>query len=308
MSVAPSSRIHGLVAATHTPFHADGSLNLAIVEKQAEHLTRNGVAVAFIGGTTGESSSLTVEERKALTTRWLEVCKDRALKVIVHTGANCLPDACALATQAQELGAYGISALAPSYFKPQSVTALVDSMAAIAASAPDLPFYYYEIPSMTGLALSPSAFLTEAADRIPNLAGLKFTSSNLMEYQLCTHFRGGAFDVPFGFDEMLLAALALGAKGAVGSSFNFAAPVYLKVMDAFAKGDLNTAQEWQFKSVQLIQVLAGYGYMAAAKSTMKMLGVDVGTPRLPSTPLSAEKFENLQRDLNHLGFFDWIKY
>lgn len=307
MSVASFSRIQGLVAATHTPFHADGSLNLAIVEKQAEHLTRNGVAIAFIGGTTGESSSLTVEERKALSARWLEVCKGSTLKVIVHTGANCLPDACALAKQAQELGAYATSALAPSYFKPQSIAALVDSMAAIAESAPDLPFYYYEIPSMTGLTLSPSAFLAEAADRIPNLAGLKFTSSNLMEYQLCTHFREGAFDVPFGFDEMLLAALALGTKGAVGSSFNFAAPIYLKVIDAFNKGDLTTAREWQFKSVQLIQILAGYGYMAAAKATMKMLGVEVGSPRLPSVPLSAEKLENLQRDLTQLGFFDWIK-
>ena len=78
--------LHGLVAATHTPFRADGSLNLAIVEKQAVHLLAGGVKFAFIGGTTGECSSLTVEERQLLTTRWTEVARGTELKVIVHVG------------------------------------------------------------------------------------------------------------------------------------------------------------------------------------------------------------------------------
>lgn len=72
-------RIKGLVAATHTPFHPDGSLSLALVEKQAAHLQNTGVSHAFIGGTTGESSSLTLEERRALAVRWFEVTRDSAL-------------------------------------------------------------------------------------------------------------------------------------------------------------------------------------------------------------------------------------
>src|SRR5690348_8924720 len=115
----------GLVAATHTPFHADGSLDLAIVEKQATHLAANGVNYAFIGGTTGESSSLTLEERRALTDHWMKVTRGAQLKVIVHVGANCLADARSLAAQAQQLGAVAISALAPSYFKPGNVNTLV---------------------------------------------------------------------------------------------------------------------------------------------------------------------------------------
>ncbi len=215
----------GLVAATHTPFSLDGALNLAVVEKQAEHLLRNGVTTVFIGGTTGEWSSLTVEERRALAVRWLAVTRGSVLKVIVHVGAHCLEDARALARQAGELGALGISALAPSYFKPASIAALVDSMAEIANAAPELPFYYYEIPSLTGIGLSPSAFLEEGARRIPNLAGVKFTSTNLVEYQLCAAVQERSFDVPFGVDEMLLAGLSFGAVGAVGSTYNFAAPL-----------------------------------------------------------------------------------
>jgi N-acetylneuraminate lyase len=113
--------ITGLVAATHTPFHSDGSLNLAVVETQAAHLLANGVNRAFIGGTTGESHSLSLAERRALTERWMDVTKGSDLKVIVHVGANCLGDVRDLAAQAQALGAEAISALTPSYFKPRDV-------------------------------------------------------------------------------------------------------------------------------------------------------------------------------------------
>lgn len=295
--------LNGLVAATHTPFHADGSLNLAVIEPQAAHLLKSGVHHAFIGGTTGESSSLTVAERLALAERWLAVTRGSSLKVIVHVGSNCLQDACTLAAQAQNLGALAVSALAPSYFKPGHVSTLVASMAQIAAAAPDLPFYYYEIPSMTGLSLSPSEFLAHAAERIPNLAGIKFTSNNLMEYQLCRASHDGRFDIPFGFDEMLLAALALGATGAVGSSFNFAAPIYLRLIAAFQSGDFAVARAEQLKSVRVIQTLAARGYMGAAKAVMAMLGVEVGPPRLPNSALDAAQTQALRSELERLDFF-----
>jgi N-acetylneuraminate lyase len=296
--------LHGLVVAAHTPFHAGGSLNLAVIEKQAEHFLKHKLPATFIGGTTGECSSLTLAERLALAERWMAVTRGTALRVVVHVGGNCLEDAKALATQAEKLGASAFSAVAPCYFKPRDVSALVDCMATIASAAPALPFYYYEIPTMTGLALSPSEFLARAAERIPNLAGLKFTSSNLMEYQLCRNFGDGAFDVPFGFDEMLLGALALGAKGAVGSTYNFAAPIYQRMLAAFGKSDLPSAQREQMRSVQLIQLLASYGFMGAAKFVTELLGVPVGPARLPNVNLTAEQKTELRRKLESLGFFE----
>jgi N-acetylneuraminate lyase len=299
--------IIGLVAATHTPFHTDGSLNLAIVEKQATHLLANGVMFAFVGGTTGESHSLTLDERRALTARWMQVVAGSELKVIVHVGADCLADARTLAAQAQSLGAVAVSAVAPSYFKPRSIAALVDCCADIAAAAPELPFFYYDIPVMTGFSLPLPEFLAQAQERIPNLAGIKFSNPDLMMFQQCLRFDGGAFSIPWGCDEYLLAAAALGATGAVGSSFNFAAPVYHRVLRAFAAGDLTTAREEQFRSVQLIATLAARGYMGAAKATMKMLGVDVGPARLPNGSLNREQEAALRADLEELGFFDWLK-
>lgn len=299
--------IHGLVAATHTPFHANGSLNLAMVENQAAHLLSTGVTRAFIGGTTGESHSLSLEERRALTIRWMEVTRGSDLNVIVHVGANCLSDVCSLATQAQELGAEAISALTPSYFKPRDVKSLVDCCVEIAAAAPGLPFFFYDIPGFTGVSLSMPEFLTQAQDRISNLAGIKFTNSDGMMFQQCLHHSEGAFSILWGTDECLLAGLALGATGAVGSSYNFGAPIYHRIIRAFEAGDLGTARKEQMHSVRMIARIASIGYMGAAKAVMKMLGVDVGPARLPHSNPDPDQIKALRADLEMMGFFDRVK-
>ena len=301
------STLTGFIAATHTPFHADGSLNPAVVEKQAAHLLANGIKAAFICGTTGESHSLTVEERRAMAAKWMEVSRGTELKVIVHVGANCLADARALTAQAGQLGAFGISAVAPSYFKPRTVATLVDCCADIAAAAPALPFFYYDIPVMTGLNLPMPEFLAHAAERIPNMAGLKFTNPDLMMFQQCLRFADGAFTVAWGCDEYMLAAWSLGATTAVGSTYNFAAPIYHRLLKAFAAGDLARARDEQFRSVQIVSKLSACGFMGAAKAVMKMLGVDVGPARLPNPSLDARQEAELRGELDQLGFFEWIK-
>ena len=303
----PTRPLTGLVAAVHTPFRPDGSLHLDVVEAQAAHLRAHGIDLVFVGGSTGESHSLSLEERRALARRWAEVARGSGQGVVVHVGANCLADSRALAAQAEELGAVAISALAPSYFKPRDTDALVACCADVAASAPRTPFYFYDIPALTGVSLSMPDFLERAEGRIPTLAGIKFTSPDLMAYQLCLRAADGAFDVPFGVDEWLLAALALGARGAVGSTYNFAAPVYRRMMRAFAAGDLETAREEQLRSARLVRLLASYGYMGAAKTVMAMLGVDVGPPRLPNPGLSAGQAAELRGRLESLRFFDWVR-
>lgn len=307
MNLPDSQRLHGLVTATHTPFHADGSLNLDVVEKQAAFLLARDVTTVFIGGSTGESHSLTFEERHLLAKCWMAVTKGTAMRVVVHVGTNCVADAKALADQAEDLGAAAIAALTPMYFKPKNVEVLVDTMAPIAAAAPDTPFYFYDIPSMTGVSLSMPDFLQQARERIPNLAGIKFTNPDLMAYQYCLRADDGAWDVPFGCDEHMLGALAMGAKGAVGSGFNFAAPIYTRLLAAFAQNDFVSAREEQFRGVQIIRTLVGFGYVGAAKALMEMLGVDVGPARLPNVTLSAGQKAQLQAELEALGFFDWVK-
>ena len=299
-------RIDGLVAAAHTPFRADGSLNLAAVEQQAEHLLRVGLDMVFIGGSTGESHSLALEERFQLTKRWVEVARGTRLRVIVHVGSNCLSDSRDLAIESQLLGATAIAALSPSYFKPRDVDVLIASCAQIASGASDLPFYFYDIPVLTGVSLPMPEFLARGRERIPNLAGIKWTNPDLYSYQLCLHTPGG-FDLPWGIDEALLAACAVGARGAVGSGFNFAGPLYLRLIKAFAAGDLAAAREEQFRGVRLVRTLVPYGYIGAAKAIMGMLGVDVGPARLPNTTLTAAQTAQLRAELDAMGFWDWVK-
>lgn len=294
-------KLTGLVAATHTPFDAAGELNLPVVERQAEYLHRAGVGTVFIAGTTGESHSLTLAERLALAQRWAEVVRGTSLRLVVHVGTNCLADARTLARQAQALGADAIAALAPSYFKPRNVDALIACCAEIASAAPEVPFYFYDIPGMTGLSLSMPEFLARAPESVPTLAGLKFTNPDLMAYQRCLHAGAGKFDVPWGLDECLLAALALGAVGAVGSSYNFAAPLYLEIMAAFARGDLAAARAVQYRSVELIDLLAGFGYLPAAKAVMGFLGVEVGPARLPLGNLTPDERSRLRAELDRRG-------
>ena len=297
--------LRGLVAATHTPFLKDGALNLAAIETQAAHFLAHGINTVFIGGSTGESHSLTCEERRQLAQRWMEIAHGSEMKVIVHTGSNCLSDAVELARQASELNAFAVAMVAPSYFKPQSIETLVNCCAQVAKAAPQMPFYYYDIPPMTGLKFSMPQFMELAATQIPNFAGLKFSNPDLMEFQLCQRACNGALDVFWGIDEYLLGALALGAQGGIGSTYNFAPQLGQCVIAAFESGDMQAAREAQFRIVQLVQTLASYSYMPAAKATMTMLGVDVGPPRLPHNNLTKEQIQLLRSDLEKLGFFDW---
>jgi N-acetylneuraminate lyase len=223
--------------------------------------------------------------------------------MVVHVGCNCLDDSKSLASHAQKIGADAVSALSPSYFKPKSTETLIACCQQIAQAAPKIPFYFYDIPVLTGVQFSMPQFLESASKSIPNLVGLKFTNSDLASYLRCLQLQDGRWDLPWGIDEHLLGALATGAQGAVGSSYNFAAGIYHRVIQAFEAGDLAQAQAQQLRSVQLIELLASYGYMGAAKATMEYLGIPVGPPRLPNGSLSDDQKQSLYQRLSELGHY-----
>jgi N-acetylneuraminate lyase len=292
----------GLIPACHTPFNSDGRLNLGMVERQAELLVESGIRGVFIGGTTGEFASLSLDERRALAERWCQAAGG-SMRVAVHVGHNCLPEAIALAAHALQAGATAVAVMAPSYFKPATIEDLIDFCAPIAAEAEPLPFYFYDIPGMTGVRLRMSEFLYKARFRIPTLRGLKYSNDDLLELQECVRLDHGAFDVLFGLDECLLAGLCLGIRGAVGSTYNFAAPVYQRLMRAFEKRELETACAEQGKSIDLIKTLGEFGFLAASKSVMAMLGVDCGPVRPPVRNLTIDQNLALWERLSAMDVF-----
>ena len=293
-----------LIAAVHTPFASDGGLRVDSVSAQAVLLAAAGVDGAFVAGTTGESLSLTVAERMALAEAWVEPARRHRLRLLVHVGAASLADAVSLARHAGDLGVDSISAMAPCYFKPVSCGDLAAFLAAIAAAAPRTPFYYYDIPSWTGVTFRSSELLERHAAAIPTLAGIKYTSADLADFERCVAVDGGRFAIYWGTDEALLAGLALGAAGAIGSTYNFAAAEARAVMDAFAVGDMPRARAAQLEVVRIVDLLASHGYMRAAKAVMRMLGVDCGTVRPPLRPATADELAALRSACAAAGLFN----
>lgn len=284
----------GLIAAPPTAFSASGEIDLGVVAPLAEHLKKQGVVGAFVNGTTGESMSLTIDEREQLAAEWRRMLPE-GIKLFVHVGHNSIGDAMRLASHAQTIGANAIAAIAPNFFKPSGIEGLVDWCAKIAAAAPELPFYFYHMPSLSGVNASITDFLLRAADRIPNLAGIKFTYEAMADYMTARQVGNGRFDVLWGRDEMLLGALAMGAEGAVGSTFNTIAPIYLELMEAFKRGDWQTAHKLQLKSIAFINSLVATGnFFAALKTVLRSQGIPI-TPavRLPMTPVDEEKLSGL---------------
>ena len=296
----------GLIAATYTPMHADGRLNLELVPAMVDYLAQVGVTGIYICGSTGEGMSLSGAERRAVAEAYVRVAKGR-FKTIVQVGHNSLAEARELAAHAQEIGADVISAAAPSYFKVGSVEGLADCVAQIAAGAPRLPFYYYHIPALTGVALDMVTFLPLAAARTPNLAGMKYTAPTVFEFQPCLELDGGRFDCVWGCDEMLLSGLVAGARGAIGSTYNIAAPLYGRLIAAFERGDLVEARRLQLLSIHMIRTINHYPFHPAMKQILGMLGFECGPCRLPLPTVDAAQVAALRGEFETLGFFEWAQ-
>jgi len=294
--------IEGLIAAAFTPFHEDGSLNLDLIPALTDKLVKDGLRGIFVCGSNGEGPNMTTEERMQVTEAFVKAANKRLL-IIVHVGHSSIAESRKLAAHAAQIGADAFSSVAAFYFKPASVQVLADCMAEIASAAPALPFYYYHIPTLTGVGMDMMDFLQIAGNRIPNLVGIKYTASTIQEYQSCFNYENGRFDVLFGFDELLLPALAVGARGAIGSTYTFAASQYLQTKAYFESGDMKAAQQQHLFMVEVIRIFAKYPSIPAQKAIMKMLGWDLGPCRLPLTTFSQAQYDQLYKELDALSFF-----
>jgi N-acetylneuraminate lyase len=165
-----------------------------------------------------------------------------------------------------------------------------------------MPFYYYHIPVLTGVDF-PMLDLLQAVDgTIPNFAGVKYTHEDFMDFLSCMNYKEGKYDMLWGRDENMLSALVLGARGSVGSTFNYAAPLYSQLISAFDLGELETARKLQQQSIDMIRLLGKYGGIATGKAYMKKIGMNCGEFRLPVKNMDEEQFEQFKTDVNRLNF------
>lgn len=299
-------KIKGFIPAVFTPFDAEGQFDSSIIPNYAERLKNEGVAGIFVGGTTGEGLLLTIAERKKIAEAWIQHQSDN-FKVIIHVGATSIVDARDLASHAASHSAYAISAMAPLFLKPQSVAALIEFCGQVADAAPDLPFYYYHIPQITNVDFMMIDFLHQTKERIPTLAGIKYSGTNIMDVLLCAEHNNNEADIIYGQDEKLLAGLVFGLEGAIGSTYNYMTPHYHKLVKAFQEGNLTLARELQVASAELVRCMDRFGGgVRVGKRIMKAIGIDCGELRSPGVPITDDEWKGFQSNLRENGLDKYV--
>lgn len=296
-------KIKGLIAATYTPMRSDGAINPNVIPAYAEKLKSEGVRGVFICGTTGEGMLLSSEERKTIANYWIKE-QSEDFRVIVHVGTTSVIQSKELAIHAQQAGAFGVGCMGPIFLKPTHLEELIAYCADVSSGCSNLPFYYYHIPSVSAIHFPMVDFLQCGQKRISNLAGIKFTDNNFMDMQQCLNMDDGNWDILHGLDEVLLTGLVFGAEGAVGSTYNFLAPMYYDIMNDFKNGRLDSARRNQMSSIKFIEILKNNGgVIPAGKALMKMAGLDCGPCRLSLKNLNEIEFYHLKREIEISDYF-----
>lgn len=299
-------KIDGLIAAPFTPFDEAGELNLGIIPSYYQMLKRNGVKGAFICGSTGEGVSLTFDEKVSVLKAWTALTKDdNDFALMMFLGGTNIKECKQLAQISEQEGADAISFTSPYYFKPANVNQLAKCCAEIAAAAPNIDFYYYHIPVLTGGNYAMYDLLHAIDNKIPNFKGVKYTHEDFMDFLSCMNFQDGKYNMLWGRDENMLSSLVLGCTGAVGSTYNYAAPLYHNMMKAYQQGKFEEANAIQQKSIDMIRLLGKYGGIATGKAYMKLVDINCGEFRLPVANMSAESFELFKNDVEALNFDDF---
>jgi len=299
-------RMTGLVAAVVTPMDVKGELNLEVIPKIVDHLASKKITGIYIAGSTGEGMSLTDEERRAVAQAYVEAAKGR-MKTFVQVGHNSLKASAELAAHAEAIGADAVSATPTGYFKVSGEVELVEGLLPIVEAAPTIPFYYYHIPFLSGVNLDPMKLTECAMGRLPTFCGIKYSDGGTLYNLPLLEKAGPGLEFFSGSDEAYLMSVAQGFRAAVGSTYNYAAPIYDQVRSALSEGDFARARMWQGRALEMIGAMFRTCGRASLKSMMQMVGIDCGPMRRPIDPASAGQIDALRKSLDEMGWFEWVE-
>ncbi|MFT6301241.1 MAG: N-acetylneuraminate lyase [Granulosicoccus sp.] len=287
MTKKPGS--NGIHAAMLTPFHDDESIAVEGIGPLVDYILANGVDGLYAGGSSGECILQSRPERELLLRELAHYAKGKCT-LIAHVGAASTADAVAMAKVAAQSGYDYVSAIPP-YYYPHSKAGIADYYKAI-VDASGIPLIIYNIPALTGVDIGTDGLLDLLED--DRIAGVKFTATDLFQFW---KLRRSAPDKSFffGTDEMFLAAVATGADGGIGSTYNLIGNVYVGICEAITAGDIEKARQLQSVSNELVQVLLTTGVLPGLKHSLNRLGVTVGRCRQPFTTPSSESLAQLDQ-------------
>lgn len=274
--------LQGIFPALLTPFNAHGTVHTAALRRLIQMNLRKGVQGFYATGSTGEAFLLEDHERKLI----VEVCAEETrgkAALIVHVGAIATAKAIEFARHAQSCGATAISSIPPFYYK-FSKSAIMRYYQEI-LDATELPMIVYTMPALSGVEFTLHDYEAFAAN--PRIIGIKYTSQNLFVFEeIQRNFP--SLMILNGYDELFLPALSIGAKGAIGSTFNVMAEIYLQIAAAYRAKDIETARQGQSKANHIIRTLIETDLYPGLKYILTRMGIEAGECRKPFEPLKDE--------------------
>ena len=282
----------GACTALVTPF-LNHEINYPMLEQLLRRQLDAGIEAIVICGTTGESPALSDEEKLELFRRAKKYV-GTTCRIIAGTGSNCTKRAAQLSKKAEQTGVDGLLVVSP-YYNKANTDGLYRHYEAIAA-ATQLPVIVYNVPSRTGMDISPES--CSALSRISNIVGIKEASADITKFTKILRLCGERMTVWSGNDDMTVAAAALGAKGVISVLSNVC-PVLTQAMTRAAlDGDFDTAAALQIQLQPLVETLFSDVNPIPVKAAMDIIGYDGGDCRLPLGKLSEEKRSRLKQLLH----------
>ena len=265
----------GVCTALVTPFLKD-SVNYPMLEQLLRRQYDAGIRALVICGTTGESATLTDEEKLTMF-RYAKKSGPEDLRIIAGTGSNSTAHAIALSQAAQDAGADGLLVVSP-YYNKATPEGLYLHYAAIASSV-QIPVILYNVPSRTGVDIPVEVY--RRLSKIPNIAGVKEASSDIRKIARIRSQCPDHFTVWCGNDDLAVAAMALGAKGLISVVSNIEPEITGSMIGAALDGDFDTATALQLSLLPLIDALFQEVNPIPVKAAMAMIGYDCGGCRMP---------------------------
>ncbi len=289
---------NGVWPALLTPQTDDNEVNIDVLRQLVDYHIDKGVDGFYVGGSTGEGVFMPNIHRKLVVEIVMNQVSGR-VPVIVHAGSMILDDAVDLARHARDHGASGVSSILPPLY--DTIDSIIMYFESLAASVSDIAFLPYLLNPQVDTVV-----LLKRAMHIPNLAGTKYTGSNMFEFRQLIDLGERSWTMFSGMDEQCVYAAMAGSSGNIGSTLNFMPGVYKAIHNNLSAGDYPAAHDLQIRANGVTAIMVEYSFMGALKAVMERLGFPCGVPRLPRLPISEDECLGLFQKLDQTDFDDLV--
>ncbi len=287
----------GAVSAIVTPLKDEGNnIDPAAIREYCDFIIEGGADGIFALGTTGEGPLLSTSERKSIAEALVAHVNGR-VPVIIQTGCIRAEQTIELTKHCRDIDADAAGIVLPYYYNLDD-EAIFDHFVRIADTVPGFPLFIYNIPECTGNNLSPDLF-GRLIDRIETVVGVKTSNCDIFQVQDYIRIAEDRCSVFIGCDALILASLSAGVRGIVSGNASVFPELFVKIYQAFDRGELQKAREYQLSIDKLIEVLAKGG-IASFKKALELRGIRVGGVREPNRNLSDEEAAELKESLMEL--------